>query len=86
MGDRVFLALADDSATSTVTGGANKGRQMQHVAVCRSIRPAGLVPLGGAFYQLVNLPPSARKQRVIVWLQVGDVGAVAGATMLPPAD
>jgi hypothetical protein len=69
-----------------VTGGENAGRQLHHVAVCREIRRAGLVPLGGAFYQLVKLPPQARKQRVIVWMQVGEVGAVAGAAMLPPAD
>ncbi len=86
VGDRVFLALADDSATTAVTGGENKGRQLHHVAVCREIRIAGTVPLGGAFYQVVNVPPQARKQRAIVWVQVGDVGAVAGATMLPPAD
>lgn len=86
VGDRVLLALADDTATTNVTGGANKGHQLHHVAVCRELRRVGLVPLGGAFYQLVNLPPSARKQRVIVWLQVGDVGTVAGATVLPPAD
>jgi len=86
VGDRVFLALADETATSTVTGGANKGRQMQHVAVCRQILSAGLVPLGGAFYQLVKVPPQARKQRAIVWLQVGEIGAVAGAAMIPPAD
>ena len=86
VGDRVFLALADDSATTAVTGGANKGRQLHHAAVCRQILTAGLVPLGGAFYQLVKLPPQARKQRAIVWLQVGDVGAVAGAAMIPPAD
>jgi hypothetical protein len=72
--------------TTAVTGGANKGRQLHHVAVCRQILTAGLVPLGGAFYQLVKLPPQARKQRAIVWLQVGDVGAVAGAAMIPPAD
>lgn len=86
VGDRIFLALADDSATTAVTGGENAGRQLHHVAVCREIRRAGLVPLGGAFYQLVKLPPQARKQRVIVWMQVGEVGAVAGAAMLPPAD
>jgi hypothetical protein len=86
VGDRVFLALADDSASTTVTGGENRGRQLHHVAVCREIRRVGLVPLGGAFYQLVTLPPPARKQRAIVWLQVGDVGAVAGAAMIEPAD
>jgi len=86
VGDRVFLALADDSATTQVTGGANKGHPLHHVAVCRQIIGAGLVPLGGAFYQLVKLPPAARNQRAIVWVQVGDVGVVAGAAMIPPAD
>jgi hypothetical protein len=86
VGDRVFLALADESATTTVTGGENKGRQLHHVVVCREIRKAGTVPIGGAFYQLIKLPPQARKQRAILWIQVGEVGAVAGATMLPPAD
>jgi|SRR5208283_913425 len=86
VGDRVFVAVADDSATTAVTGGENRGRQLHHVAVCRELRAAGVVPLGGAFYELVDLPPQARKQRVIVWTQVGDVGAVAGAAMLGPAD
>jgi hypothetical protein len=86
VGDRVFVALADDSASTSVTGGENRGRQLHHVAVCRDIRQIGVVPLGGAFYQLVTLPPQAQKQRAIVWIQVGDVGAVAGATMLGPAD
>jgi hypothetical protein len=82
VGDRVYLALADDS----VPAGENKGKPLVHVAVCREIRAAGVVPLGGAFYQLVELPSQARKQRVIVWTQVGEVGAVAGASMLPPAE
>ena len=86
VGDRVFLALADDTASTAVTGGENRGRQLRHVAVCREIRRLGLVPPGGAFYQLVNVPPSARKQRAVLWVQVGDVGAVTGAAMIPPAD
>jgi hypothetical protein len=84
VGDKVFLALADDGASTAVTGGPNKGLQLHHVAVCREIRAAGIVPLGGAFYQLITLPPPAHRQRVIVWLQAGDVGTVAGAAMLPP--
>jgi len=82
VGDRVYLALADDS----VAAGESRGKPLVQVAVCREIRAAGVVPLGGAFYELVELPPQARKQRAIVWIQVGEVGAVAGATMLPPAD
>jgi len=83
-GDRVYLALADDSASSAVKAGENKGRQLHHVAVCREIRKAGKVPPGGAFYQLIELPPQARRQRVIVWTQSGDAGAVAGAALLAP--
>ncbi|MGB7760428.1 MAG: DUF1223 domain-containing protein [Bryobacteraceae bacterium] len=86
VGDRVFLAIADDSASSTVTAGANRGRELHHVAVCREIHRVGLVPPGGAFYQLVKLPPQARRQRAILWVQTGDVGAVAGAAMVAPAD
>ncbi|MGB9454778.1 MAG: DUF1223 domain-containing protein [Bryobacteraceae bacterium] len=85
-GDRVFLALADASASSTVTGGENKGRQLHHVAVCREIRRVGKVPPGGAYYELLALPPQARRQRVILWTQAGDTGVVAGAAMLEPAE
>ncbi len=84
-GDRVFLALADDSDSTAVSGGENKGRQLHHVAVCREIRKAGKVPPGGAFTKLIELPTRARRQRVIVWTQSGDAGAVAGAAMLAPS-
>ena len=84
-GDRVFLALADDSDSTAVAGGENKGRQLHHVAVCREIRKAGTVPTGGAFHQLIELPPQARRQRVIVWTQSGETGAVSGAALLAPA-
>jgi hypothetical protein len=83
-GDRVFVALADDSDSTAVSGGENKGRQLHHVAVCREIRQAGKVPPGGAFSKLVPLSPEARRQRVIVWTQSVDAGAVAGAALLAP--
>jgi len=86
VGDRVYLALADDSVSTMVTGGENKGRQLHHIAVCREIRNGGVVPLGGAYYQLIEVPPQARRQRVVVWIQSGEVGPVAGAAMLPPAE
>lgn len=86
VGDRVYLALADDSVPAVVAGAGSRGKPMVHVAVCREIRAAGVVPPGGAFYQLVELPAQARKQRAIVWTQVGEVGVVGGAAMIPPAD
>jgi len=82
--DRVFLALADASDSTAVSGGENQGRQLHHVAVCREIRQAGKVPRGGAFSELIPLPPQARRQRVIVWTQSGYAGAVAGAAVLVP--
>ncbi|MGA2037994.1 MAG: DUF1223 domain-containing protein [Bryobacteraceae bacterium] len=83
-GDLVFLALADASDSTAVSSGENKGRQLHHVAVCREIRRAGKVPRGGAFSRLIQLPQRARRQRVIVWTQSGDAGAVAGAALLVP--
>jgi len=86
VGDRVFLAIADDNASTTVTGGENKGRNLHHVAVCREIRRVGKVPNGGAFYESIDLPAKARQQRVIVWTQSGDAGLVGGAAVLTPAE
>jgi hypothetical protein len=83
-GDRIFLALADSIDSTAVSGGENKGRQLRHVAVCREIRQAGKVPPGGAFSRLIQLPQRARRQRVIVWTQSGDAGAVSGAALLAP--
>jgi hypothetical protein len=82
--DRVVLALADESDSTTVSGGENSGHQLHHVAVCREIRQAGKVPPGGTLNELIPLPPQARRQRVIVWTQSGDAGAVAGAALLAP--
>jgi hypothetical protein len=84
-GDRVFLALADESASTAVSGGENKGSQLHHVAVCRDIRTIGKVPPGGTFSKLIGLPPRARRQRVIVWTQSGEAGLVAGAALLAPS-
>jgi len=85
-GDRVYLALADDSASAKVTGGENKGQELHYVAVCRELRRAGKVPPGGAYYELIQLPAKARAQRVIVWTQTGDSGKVASAALLLPAE
>jgi len=86
VGDRVFMALADDTASTNVTSGENRGRQLHHVAVCREIRRAGVVPPGGAYYQLIPLQPQERRERVILWLQNGEFGAISAAAMIPPAE
>jgi len=78
----VFLALAQDSGTSQVSAGENKGRQLHHIAMLRSLRKIGSVKSGTTFSQKVPLPASAKEQRVIVFLQEGDNGPVLGAAEL----
>jgi hypothetical protein len=82
----VFLALAQDSGTSQVSTGENKGRQLHHVAMVRSLRKIGSVKRGGAFHLAGALPAGALEQRVIVFVQQGDTGAVLGAAVLGGAE
>ena len=48
----VWLALADDSGTSQVAAGENKGRRLHHVAILRSLRKIGAVKRGAAFARM----------------------------------
>jgi hypothetical protein len=75
----VWLALADDSGTSQVTAGENKGRRLHHVAILRSLRKIGAVKRGAAFAQTVEVPPAGR---VVVFLQDGGLGKVYGVGTL----
>ncbi len=76
----VWLALADDSGTSQVAAGENKGRRLHHVAILRSLRKIGAVKRGAAFEQNVEVPP--HPGRVIVFLQDGGFGKVYGVGIL----
>jgi hypothetical protein len=81
----IFLAVADDSEVSQVTAGENKGQELRHVAVVRSIRRIGALKPGGSFHQLVKLPYGSPSQRFIVFVQEPGPGRVHGAAMLPPS-
>ena len=76
----VWLALADDSATSQVAAGENKGRQLHHVAILRSLRKIGSVKRGAVFAQSVEVPPGTG--RVIVFVQDSGLGKVYGVGAL----
>ena len=81
----VLLAVAEDrQATSQVTAGENRGRNLRHVAVLRSLKKIGSVKRGAAFAQDVSLPADAAGKRLIVFLQDSDLGRVAGAGLLIP--
>jgi hypothetical protein len=80
----VFLALALDSGASNVAAGENKGRQLRHVAMLRTLRKIGSVKRGGSFSQQVPLAASAVEQRVIVFVQEGASGPVLGVAECGP--
>jgi hypothetical protein len=76
----VWLALADNTGTSQVAAGENKGRQLHHVAILRSLRKIGSVKRGAAFAQNVKVPPGT--ERVIVFVQDSGLGKVYGVGIL----
>ncbi|MEI9977274.1 MAG: DUF1223 domain-containing protein [Ignavibacteriota bacterium] len=82
----IWLALADNSASTEVRNGENRGHTLRHVAVVRSMRKIGSVKRGGTFGKQVDLPGSATGQRVVVFLQEAGQAHVLGAAMLPSAE
>ena len=76
----VWLALADDSGSSQVTAGENRGRQLHHVAILRSLRKIGSLKRNAAFAQNISVP--AGTGRVIVFVQDSGLGKVYGVGIL----
>ena len=81
----VMMALADESEASQVTGGENKGHDLRHVAVVRSLRKVGSVKRGGSFSGEIPLPADAGQQRIVVFLQESGQTRVDGAAILLPS-
>jgi len=80
----IWLAVADNNASTQVRNGENKGRTLNHVAVVRSLRKIGWAKRGKAFSRQVDLPGSSG-QRVVVFLQEAGQAHVLGAALLPSA-
>ena len=81
----VFLALADESATTDVGAGENSGKRLRHVAIVRSLRKIGSVKRGAAFSKLIELPRETAGQRAVVFVQESGPGRVSGAAVSVPA-
>ena len=78
----VWVAIADDSARSSVTRGENAGRALSHVAVVRSLTKIGSVTKSEGFDKAVRLPVNAVSSRVVVFLSKdGAITGVAGARL-----
>ena len=79
----VFLAVADNSDQSQVSGGENAGRTLQHVAVLRKLTRVGTVEGSSAqFSRDINLRLKSKNHgnlRIVVIVQEPAVGRVLGA-------
>jgi hypothetical protein len=81
----VMLALADPAAQSEVAAGENKGHNLTHVAVVRSLWKVGSVMRRKAFRSEITLPHETAAQRIVVFVQEDGQARVSGAAMLAPA-
>jgi len=80
----IWLVVADNSALSQVAAGGNKGHELHHVAVVRSLRKIGSLKRGGSFGGEVALPAGAAAQRIVVFLQEPGQARVLGAAVILP--
>lgn len=78
----VYLVMAENSGDTQVGGGENKGRRLHHVAMVRSLKKIGAVKRGESFRKVVAIPPSAKGQRIVVFVQDADMGPVSGAAVI----
>lgn len=77
----VFLALADNSDQSQISGGENAGRTLRHVAVLRKLTRIGTVEVSAEFSRDINLGLKSKNhgnQRIVVIVQEPEVGKVLG--------
>jgi hypothetical protein len=76
----LYAVLADDHDQSSVSGGENSGRHLEHVAVLRSIEKIG--PLDSGFNRQIHiaLPDSSRTQtvRLVIFAQERGTGRILG--------
>ncbi|HEY6412737.1 MAG TPA: DUF1223 domain-containing protein [Edaphobacter sp.] len=79
----LYAVLIDPTATTQVQGGENKGRQLEHVGVVRSMKRIGkLQDLGkGPLAFNLNAPSDMQpgNLRVVVFAQSSDLGPIKGA-------
>jgi len=80
----VMLAIAEDHGASQVTAGENRGRNLRHVAVLKSLKKLASVKRGASFNRSIPLDGDASGKRFIVFLQESDFGKISGAGLLVP--
>jgi len=81
----VYLAMAQDSATSDVLRGENKGRRLHHVAIVRRLDPVGTISSRARFNKQFPVKDADKSLRIIAFVQEPGNGRVWGAALLAPA-
>jgi hypothetical protein len=80
----VYVAAADDTATSSVLRGENRGRTLRHVAVVRWIRQVGIVYGNAAFSNEISVSAEqhAGGLRFVAFVQELPTGRIRGAALI----
>lgn len=78
----VMVALVEPTAVTQVARGENGGRELKHVGVVRTLTPAGSMAKGVAFSKDVTIRSTGLHQRVVVFVQAKNQGAVLGTASL----
>ena len=78
----IWMAVADESDTTRVAGGENRGRTLAHVAVVRSLKKIGIIRRGGTFSKVVGLAKTDHTRRIVVFVQEAGQTRVVGANLL----
>ncbi|MGP8243181.1 MAG: DUF1223 domain-containing protein [Bryobacteraceae bacterium] len=81
-GGEVYLALAQNAASSRVLHGENRGRSLQHVAIVRRLSRIGSFKSRAGFARDVPLSAGESEYRVIAFVQDSGPGHVWGAALL----
>jgi hypothetical protein len=82
----VILAVTEDGLATSVGGGENKGRTLQHTAVARQFKSLGKIS-EGSFDTSIEVPAqpdwNAQNLKAVVFVQETRSGEVIGASVLP---
>jgi hypothetical protein len=87
---RLIAILVDDTDASSVLRGENKGKQLTHAWVARSVTQLGKLNAADQQAATVTLPPSfaagpSKSRHLVLIAQQGSAGAVLGADARPLA-
>jgi hypothetical protein len=78
----IFLAVTEDGLTSSISGGENNGKTLQHAAVVRDLHDVGSMK-GATFEKTVKVPQHSgwnpANLKVAVLVQSSDPGPILGA-------